>query len=404
MAPVAGRRTGRLRKETVAAALERLQQAGNGVPAVVSVLEARRVVSRISTSKLENGLAAADSDGRIRDLFTFHQAHTGRWAVAIFSRHNLPRPHHSLHDLAALIDAVNDPERFTALLPPGVNVEEAISSLVRPCIRASAGNLLAACDFASIEARGPRGVLVNSTCWANSPRGLTYIRTSPRVCMGSRLPRRTPQNDRSAKVRFWAVDMACRLGGFAAQAAKNRIDLEAARITAEQVVDGYRDAYPLIAGARMPSLNGRVRRTGGLWHDVEAAAHAAIRFNESPFVGRCGFVYDGGALIVRLPSGRSIHYRNARIEQRVPRYCHDLGSKNIRGIPSSSTAPITKALQRMEASSSRTSCRRCAETCSQRVCWSVSDADLPLFCMFTTKLSWKQMAGMLTMPCGNRQL
>jgi DNA polymerase len=36
--------------------------------------------------------------------------------------------------------------------------------------------------------------------------------------------------------------------------------------------------------------------------------------------GRCAFVLDCGVLVVTLPSGRQLRYRNARIEDRIPGY------------------------------------------------------------------------------------
>lgn len=319
-----------LRRETVEATLESMRQAdlscaGNGASAVVSVLEARRVVSRITTSKLENGLAAADSDGRIKDLFSFHQAHTGRWAGRDLQPHNLPRPHHRLRDLAALINAADDPERFAALLPSGVNMEEAISSLIRPCIRASEDKLLAICDFASIEARGLAWCAGQLDLLEQFAQGVDVYSGLASQLYGFPVSKANAVERQVGKTAVLGCGYGLSARGFAVQAAKNHLDLVAAHITVEQVVEGYRDAYPAIAGTRTPSINGRVQRTGGLWRDVETAAFQAIRFGEPGRVGRCDLDYDGSSLIVRLPSCRSIYYRNARIEQRVPAYCHSQG-------------------------------------------------------------------------------
>src|SRR5262249_53202016 len=88
------------------------------------------------------------------------------------------------------------------------------------------------------------------------------------------------------------------------------VDLAAAGVTAEQVIEAYRSAYPRIAGH--PSTYGR---TGGLWKDIENAAKAAIS-GRAGQAGRCSFALEGNALVVTLPSGRRLHYRYARLEFR----------------------------------------------------------------------------------------
>src|SRR5262249_21999727 len=70
---------------------------------------------------------------------------------------------------------------------------------------------------------------------------------------------------------------------------------------------------------------GRSWREGGLWRDVEAAAREALRGRGERDAGRCSFRREGTSLVIRLPGGRRLYYRNARLEDRVPGYAVGLG-------------------------------------------------------------------------------
>src|SRR5262249_59305707 len=82
--------------------------------------------------------------------------------------------------------------------------------------------------------------------------------------------------------------------------------------------------YPKIAGVKVTS-GSRTWRNGGLWKDVEAAARTAILTGVPQSAGRCTFLREGTELLIELPSGRLLHYWNARVEAAVPGYCRKLG-------------------------------------------------------------------------------
>jgi DNA polymerase len=111
---------------------------------------------------------------------------------------------------------------------------------------------------------------------------------------------------------------------FGLYAANKDIDLAAA-VTAEQCIEKFRAAYPSIAGFPAGSIDGKVMRRGGLWHHFHDAALEAVRDRKVIESHRCLFGYDGGCLIIQLPSGRELVYRQARVEVRVPAYCTFLG-------------------------------------------------------------------------------
>jgi DNA polymerase len=95
------------------------------------------------------------------------------------------------------------------------------------------------------------------------------------------------------------------------------IDLTTTGFTATQLVDCWRDARPLIAGERIGEYQGRPARTGGLWKGYHEAFKAALR-GETGVYGRCVFQSSFGNVEVRLPSGRRLIYRHARMEELPP--------------------------------------------------------------------------------------
>jgi DNA polymerase len=61
-------------------------------PACVTALKLRQEAAKSSTAKLETMLNSVCSDGRIRGIFQYHGAGTGRWAGRRIQPHNFPRP------------------------------------------------------------------------------------------------------------------------------------------------------------------------------------------------------------------------------------------------------------------------------------------------------------------------
>jgi DNA polymerase len=293
-------------------------------PAARLVLEARLAVNRISTGKLEAALAAQDQDGRLRGMLVYHKATTGRWAARGMQPHNLPRPHRDLKDMPALVGAAADPDRFRALLPATVDVADAISGLIRPTLRAATGKVLAMGDFSSVEARGVAWCAAEEGLLARFSGGEDVYLALAQHIFGRSLTRKDDQERQIGKQAILGCGYGMGAPTFAKRCAGLGIDLAAAGTSAEAVVEGYRDAYPKIAGVKT-TLGDREMRTGGLWKDVEAAARQAILTGTPHEAGRCTFLREGTALLIRLPSGRRLTYRNARIEQAVPAYCHSLG-------------------------------------------------------------------------------
>ena len=284
-------------------------------PGVREVLTARKAVGRTTTAKLRTALRAVDPDGRLRHQLLYHKAHPGRWAGREVQPQNLPKPHPALGDLTPLIEAAGDPESFRAALPDQVSFADGLSALVRPSFVAAPGQALLIADYASVEARGVAWLAGEGALLAAFREGRDVYRELAGMTFG-KPPAQIDKTERAVgKQAVLGAGYGMGAVKFAATCAANEVDLAAAGVTAEQVVDAYRDAYPRIAGARRADGFGRA---GGLWKDVEAAALAAARDGRAGRAGRCEFSREGNALVVTLPSGRRLFYRHARVEPRVP--------------------------------------------------------------------------------------
>jgi DNA polymerase len=120
---------------------------------VRTVLVARRAVARTTVAKLQSALDDVGVDGRLRDSFSYHQAHTGRWTGHGVQLQNLPKPRPGA-DVAALLAAAGNTKQFRNALSPEISFADGLSALIRPCFCAAPGHVLLIADFAGIEARG----------------------------------------------------------------------------------------------------------------------------------------------------------------------------------------------------------------------------------------------------------
>ena len=74
------------------------------------------------------------------------------------------------------------------------------------------------------------------------------------------------------------------------------------RATAAATVNAYRQDNPKVVQ---------------FWNDCDAAAKNAIVYNHTSMVGRCLFTFANGALLITLPSGRTMRYARARLVDRT---------------------------------------------------------------------------------------
>lgn len=298
-------------------------------PAVFEVLRLRGAALRITGAKGERATLRQSPDGRARDLLTYWQAHTGRWSSAGIQVHNLPRPKKGVpvEELLAAAesgawgaDASAAYEWIASKLPAGLTVDDALSALLRPLFLAADGCALALCDYSKVECCGIAWIADEESLLSALASGRDIYRE-----FGSRLFGKAPELLTDAERQIAKVTvLGCGYGlgaeKFRVYCGLQGVDLAAAGTSAEACVAAYREAYPAIAGRYVGLKDGRPCREKGVWSRLDLAAKLAVTEGGIHRAGKTRWAYDGACLRCELPSGRVLHYRGARIEERVPGY------------------------------------------------------------------------------------
>lgn len=302
-------------------------------PKVFEVLRLRSAALRITSAKGERALARTSPDGRARDLFSYWQAHTGRWSSAGIQVHNLPRPRKGVpvaellaaHESGAWPNGAAGYDFVASLLKPGLSVDDALASLIRPLFRAAPGAVFSIADYAAIECRGVAWNADEEALLHTLASGGDVYKEMASQIFGVPVEQVTDGQRQVGKVTVLGCGYSMSAEKFRLYCGLQGIDLAAAGTTAEKCVDAFRGKYQRIAGTWAGQIDGKAYRTGGLWSQLAKAAMSATSEGGIHKAGKTAWVHDGKHLLCHLPSGRILRYRNARIEDRVPGYAKALG-------------------------------------------------------------------------------
>ena len=257
---------------------------------VTTVVGLRLDAARASTAKLSAMLACTNPhSGRIHGLLQYYGAgRTGRWAGRLVQPQNFPRGSIKGVDSAIRLAMNGIPADDLAMFfedsPLGV-----VASCLRGCLTAAPGNKLAVADLAQIEARVVAWLAGQHDILDVFARGEdVYVYTANK--MGS--------NDRQmGKV----IVLACGFG-MGWQKFKATAETYGLFLTDEEAFDavaGYRESNPNIVS---------------FWWDCDRAARAIAAGSVKETVGLIEFTRRKNTMLIRLPSGRELVYRNIRME------------------------------------------------------------------------------------------
>lgn len=332
-------------------------------PTVFEVLRLRSASVRITSAKAERASKRIGTDGRIYDLHAYYQAHTGRFGSLGLNIHNLPKPKAGLSKKALGFDGIDfllsrfestykgnhdnqetyeDLDRiceeWTAKIreknpfAPPLTVDDFMSALIRPSMVPDRwldadGDVFGIADYAAIEARGLAWIADQPELLAAFERNedvYTWFGNESNL-FGRKISKADKDLRDICKVAVLGLGYGMGEKKFAIFLSMMGIDLSKYDLTVWGVIDRYRGLFPQIAGSFAGAINGRPYRKGGVWTALEAAAMNAVAGQGPQTAGKCRFVFVNGTLICELPSGRRLHYRNARIEDRIPAYVYALG-------------------------------------------------------------------------------
>lgn len=249
-------------------------------------LEIRLEAGKTSVAKYKAMLARSVS-GRVCGNFVFHGAATGRYAGSGVQPQNLPRK--TVKDFD---EAVNNLDALSL---------DDLSRMIRGTIHAKEGHTLVWADYAAIEARG--------IAWLAGCDQLVQLFAKGEDVykhMAGTIYRCDPATIGNESVERQLGKQAILGAGYGMGPNKFQVTCDGYGIPvdaalAEKAICAYRDAYPEI-----PKF----------WYALEAAAKSAVQAPGREFhVGRVSYMVRDGFLLCRLPSGRTLHYANARIAE-----------------------------------------------------------------------------------------
>lgn len=275
-----------LKKKTVGDALK------NQLPANVRrMLELRLELGKTSLAKYDAMLACVGREDRIRDVFIYHGASTGRFTGKLIQLHNLPKGNVKDTD-QCVEDMLNFDLRTFEMFYP--DIMDALSSCIRGMFIPANGHEFIAADYSAIEAR----VLF----WlANEVNGLQKFRNGDDLYVDMAKVIYVKDNITKAERQLGkAAVLGC---GYGMGHVKFRSTCDAWGIPvdealAQRVVESYRSTY---------------RSVAEFWYSTEAAARRAISSKETVVSGITKWGFSDSTLRCTLPSGRNISYNNARL-------------------------------------------------------------------------------------------
>jgi DNA polymerase len=275
-----------LRAETVRDTLEA------GVPKKVrKVLELRKEFSLTSVTKFQTLLRAVNQDNRLRGMFLYHGAQTGRWTGRIVQLHNLPRN-----------TAKNPQELIDGLYSGELELTGDIAQqLIRPVFTGDPGLLIG--DYASIELRFALWLVDDTKTLRKIRKGVDLYKDLAARIYNKPIDQITPEERFVGKQAVLGLGYGMGPDRFYAYCAAQGQPIPMA--LAEQTVTIYRQVYKVIYDA---------------WWEIESTALKAVRRPGKKFTccnGKVAYVVRGKFLYCVLPSGRPIAYPYPRISERM---------------------------------------------------------------------------------------
>lgn len=273
---------------------------------VQRMLVIRQEMAKTSTKKYEAMANAACADDRVRGLLQFYGANrTGRWAGRLVQVQNLPQNHIEDLDLARNLVKEGDLDMLEMMYG---NVPDILSQLIRTAFIAKPGHVFMVCDFSAIEAR--------VIAWlAGEQWRLEVFRTHGKIYEASAammfhvpVESITKMDPRRQKGKIAELALGYQ-GGVSAMKAMGGEKMGLSETEMQDIVTNWRKANPAIVS---------------LWNEVQSAAIACIESKQPTSIRRgITFRLSLGALMVELPSGRSLSYPRPRIGE------NRFGSKSI---------------------------------------------------------------------------
>lgn len=239
------------------------------------------------------------ADERVRGLFQFYGASTGRWAGRGVQLQNLTKHYMSDVELDIARDFIKA-QRFDDLsLLLATHPQDLLSQLVRTTFVAKEGYELAVSDFSAIEAR--------VIAWyAREEWRLDVFNTHGKIYEASAaqmfgVPIESITKGDPLRQKGKVSELALGYqGGPGALKSMGALDMGIKESELQGLVDSWRKANPNIVN---------------FWKACQDAAINTVRSRKTHYTHGLRFYIKKGLLMIELPSGRSLAYPKARISE-----------------------------------------------------------------------------------------
>ncbi len=265
------------------------------------VLETRCEASKSSNSKLKTIQTSLSADNRIRNLFQYHGAATGRWAGRKIQPHNLPRPGVSQKMIESILDnIINNPDALSLIHDKPLDL---ISYCIRGLLTAADGMKLVCLDFKSIEAVVLAWVAGEQKILDAFESGLCLYRIAAAGIYGTTYDNigKSSSERQVGKVSELALGYQGGIGAFQQMAKGYNVKITDKK--ADEIKNAWRANRP---------------KTKRFWNIIENAAIRAV-LNPGNVIGAgkyIRFIKKGSFLYCKLPSGRLMSYPYPKVENK----------------------------------------------------------------------------------------
>lgn len=273
------------------------EQAPGLDPMAVRVLEIRKALSKSSLAKYQAISRAVCADSRVRGLFMYYGATTGRWAGRLVQPQNFPRGSFADVDGAIALFQAGDAEAVELLYD---DLPVAASSCLRGVIVSAPGYDFIAADYSAIEGRVLAWLAREETALDVYRSGRDPYKVAAAAIYHKPYQDVAKPERQIGKVAELACGYQGSVGAFQAMGRNFGLDLPEDEV--KGIVQGWRSSRP---------------KTVSWWYELEACALAALERPGDEF--RAGPVLLSvldNALLIRLPSGRGLYYRNPHLEEK----------------------------------------------------------------------------------------
>lgn len=266
---------------------------------VKKALKLRRLTAMNAPAKYDAMVACAGADNRIRGMFMYHGASTGRWSSRLVQLQNLHRGFLPDPEVAIEAYAERDLDWLCALYDE--NPMKIFVSTIRGMLTAAPGKELICCDYKAFEGRALAWLADDQNkLEIYRSHGMVYEDTVARLFD---LPRdleslaRMKTENYSRYMQGKTTELACGyqswVAGLMGMAETFRVDLDEER--AQWLANAWRERHPEIVK---------------FWGDLNRAAVAAIGAPGRAFKAgkHLSFVVQGRFLYMVLPSKRRLAY------------------------------------------------------------------------------------------------